>query len=115
MSRETKAKDDIAVFVCTDADLAPWVLPHDPKAGRAATEAELPVLYAIMRGLHWLEAAGWRDPIYAPRDNTPIYMIEPRSTGVHEGYCDEQGRFWCYDGDVWPSRPIAWMPKEQPK
>lgn len=109
------SKPEPAMFACTEADMMPWVQPRDAKAGRAATDAELPVLLAFLRGMQWLEAAGWQNVMYAPRDpSKQIYMIEPNSTGVHEGYRDEQGLFWCYDGDVWPADPILWQPKVQP-
>jgi hypothetical protein len=100
----------VAVFVCTDADMAPYVLPRDTSLGRVPTAEEMPHVHAIADAVRALKALGWREAIYAPRDMTPIWLIEAGSIGVHEGYRDEGG-FWICDGDSWPSRPVLWMPK----
>lgn len=55
-----------------------------------------------------LKELGWKDPIYAPKDGSPLDIIELGSTGVHRGHYEGQwpgGGWWIWDGDVWPSRP----------
>lgn len=55
--------------------------------------------------------ADWQPIETAPKDGTPIWVIEPASVGVHDGYGDDVG-FWIIDeGDVWPSKPDRWQPK----
>ena len=55
---------------------------------------------------------GWRDAVYAPRDHSPLLLIETGSTGIHEGHRDREGRFWIADhGDLWPSHPILFKAK----
>ena len=107
-------KADIQVFACTDADLAPWVLPFDPKSRHTPTAEETALLQTMHEAFRALMKLGWNAAMYAPCDGTTFLAIEAGSTGVHECTRDEQRRFWTYDGDVWPSQPILWKSKVQP-
>lgn len=73
---------------------------------------ETTALRAMMDAWIRLKDFGWRDATYAPADNSPLRLIEVGSTGIHNGYRDEERRFWIDDGDTWPSRPILFKPKE---
>lgn len=64
-----------------------------------------------------LKELGWREAIYCPKDGTQFAMIEPGSTGVHQGfYLGEwpEGR-WT-DGD-WGMRPCLFKlsPEDEAK
>ena len=60
-----------------------------------------------------LKELGWSEAIYCPKDGSMFSAIEAGSTGIHtcryEGKWPD-GRWWVYDGDVWPARPILWRP-----
>ncbi len=56
-----------------------------------------------------LKELGWNDAIYCPKDGTHFDAIEAGSTGIHDCAYEGKwpdGRWWLYDGDIWPSRPI---------
>jgi hypothetical protein len=102
----------IGVIACTESDICVGgygPLPRDRNAFHEAKPDEKPHLDAIFHAWRALQELGWRDAIYAPRDSSPLLLIEAGSTGVHEGYRDDIG-FWIYDGDTWPSRPILFKP-----
>jgi hypothetical protein len=55
-----------------------------------------------------LKELGWKDPVYAPMDGSPLDVIELGSTGIHRAYYEGEwptGSWWIHDGDVWPCRP----------
>lgn len=59
-----------------------------------------------------LTELGWRSAFYAPRDGTPIELLEAGSTGIHTGHRDADGSFWIADADdSWPSMPVLFRPK----
>jgi hypothetical protein len=105
---------DATVIACTEDDMRrpEWggPLPMDPKSKHAPTDAEFTLLVEMWRGFDALRQLGWREAIYAPRDYSTFLAIEPGSTGIHECTRHEDGSFWIYDGDLWPSRPILWKP-----
>lgn len=116
MSRVRDDTGKVVAFVCDDKDMRAGgmgPLPRDPRLGRKATDAERPHVRTIFDALQELKKLGWREVMYAPQDHTPLWLIEPGSTGVHEGYRDGNGTFWVCDGDVWPSRPILFMKREE--
>lgn len=57
----------------------------------------------------WFQANGWQDAIYAPRGQQ-VQLIEAGSTGIHNGYRDQDGNFWVHDGETYPANPILWRP-----
>ena len=69
------------------------------------TDLEDTEVRAIFHAYDRLRKLGWRDTIYAPRDGSPLLLIEAGSTGIHQGYRDEHG-FWVIDEDTYPSHPI---------
>lgn len=87
-------------------------LVRQVEEGKRKRAEEMPddaaALYAVFRGFLRLKELGWKNPIYAPKDGTPLQLLEPDSTGIHEGYRDAKGRFWITDTDVWPSRPMLY-------
>jgi hypothetical protein len=92
----------IGVIACTESDICVGgygPLPRDRNAFHEAKPDEKPHLDAIFHAWRALQELGWRDAIYAPRDSSPLLLIEAGSTGVHEGYRDDIG-FWIYDGDT---------------
>lgn len=102
-------RESVGVFMCTEEDMRAGgfgPLPRDPKAVHHPTDEERVHINAIMDGVRALQRLGWRQVMYAPRNNTPFLIIEPGSTGIHECTRDKEGRFWSYDGDVWPSNPM---------
>ena len=65
-----------------------------------------------------LRELGWNDPSYCPKDGSHFKVIEPGSTGIHDGaYWGEwpNGHWNVFDGDVWPSRPVLFKlyPEDQ--
>ena len=99
-------------FECTDEDLSAggYVAQRDPSMRHEPTAEEGEHLRAIARGVHALRKLGWRQIMYAPKDSSRMLLVEPGSSGIHEGYRDEIS-FWICDGDVWPSDPILWKAK----
>lgn len=67
----------------------------------------------IFNAFNRLQKLGWRAAIYAPRDRSPLLLIEAGSTGIHHGYRDEHG-FWVHDGETYPSNPILWKAEVEP-
>lgn len=60
-----------------------------------------------------LKELGWNEAIYCPKDGSMFSAIEAGSTGTHKcSYTGEwpNGKWWVYDGDIWPARPILWKP-----
>ena len=73
----------------------------------------LEVLFAAYKRLQEL---GFREAMYCPKDGSIFDAIEAGSTGIHP--CNyrgtwSDGNFWIHeDGDLWPSRPILFRPRE---
>ena len=80
--------------------------PLDPSTAVTATERELKEMRAMFDAYRNLLNLGWREVMYAPRDWSPLEVIEPGSTGIHRATRDEDGDFWVFDGDSWPSDPV---------
>lgn len=98
-----------ATFTLTEEQKqALWDSAMKAKAERAVRlPDEAACLRALMDGFSRLKELGWRDAVYAPTDGTPLVLIEAGSTGIHQGYRDDERRFWIEgDSDIWPSRPI---------
>lgn len=83
------------------------------KAAKAKREADMPTeqdaIVALNQAYTRLCELGWQNPIYAPKDGSPLDLIEAGSTGIHHGHYDgvwPDGNWWIVDGDVWPSRPV---------
>ena len=60
-----------------------------------------------------LKELGWQNPIYAPKDGSPLDIIELGSTGIHRGHYEGKwpdGSWWIADGDLWPCRPALARP-----
>lgn len=82
------------------------------EAEKARRHAEMPDEATAIRRL-WdaqerLKELGWKDPVYAPKDGSPLDIIELGSTGIHRGHYEGEwpkGSWWIYDGDIYPSRP----------
>ncbi len=58
-----------------------------------------------------LQELGWKEAMYCPKDGSMFSTIEAGSTGIHKSnYVGEwpTGRYYTYDGDVWPSKPVLW-------
>lgn len=62
---------------------------------------------------------GWREIMYAPKDDTEIEVIECGSTGIHRARWRSFNHqplnscgclFIAEAGDLWPSHPILWRP-----
>lgn len=68
-------------------------------------QEEVREVRAIFHAFDRLRKLGWREAIYAPRDQSPLLLIEAGSTGIHHGYRDDYG-FWIAEGDTYPSNPI---------
>ncbi len=85
----------------------------DGSIHRGKSGAPIDALFAAFNQLRTL---GWREMMYAPRDGTPVQIIELGSTGIHEacwmsfdhGSLNICGSFFA-DGD-YPSRPALWRP-----
>jgi hypothetical protein len=56
------------------------------------------------------EHHGFRDARYAPADGSPLLLIEAGSSGIHDGWRDEDG-FWIFDGETYPSNPCLFKPR----
>ena len=108
----------VVVIACTEESMRAGgfgPLPHDPKSVHRPSDEEKALLVAMFRAFDALRQLGWQDAMYAPRDNSAFLAIEAGSTGIHECTRDNEGRFWVYDGDLWPSRPVLWKPLDEPK
>lgn len=81
---------------------------------------EQSAINAMWSAYQRLTELGWRDPSYCPKDGSHFKVIEPGSTGIHDGaYWGEwpNGHWNVFDGDVWPSRPVLFKlyPEDQAK
>jgi hypothetical protein len=75
--------------------------PSDPKKRTPPTPEEKAALIAMFEAYQELIKLGWRSAIYAPKDGTPLEIIELGSTGIHHGWHD--GKFlFVDDGEIWP-------------
>jgi hypothetical protein len=103
---------ECGTFTLTDAEkqaiIVEAIAQQKARAERMPDDAT--AVRAITDGVHRLHELGWRDAMYAPKDGSPLRLIEAGSSGIHQGYRDAEGRFWIDDGDTWPSQPILWKP-----
>lgn len=97
-----------------DAD-AIWARCEAAKERRAQ---EMPDEQSALKAMHdayqRLCELGWSNAIYCPKDGSIFSAIEAGSTGVHECHYSGEwptGDWQLYDGDLWPSRPILWRPR----
>ena len=80
--------------------------------GQARTRAanmptEQRAITALFDAWYRLQDFGWRQSCYAPRDGTTCEFIECGSTGIHTGFCREDGHIWLEgEGDLWPSKAV---------
>jgi Lar family restriction alleviation protein len=90
---------------CSDA-VADEIEARHPgmKIVRALEGDEHALLLVLMQAWLGLKKLGWRDFIYCPRDGSPQQFLEMGSTGIHDGYRDEEGRVWL-GPDGSPSHP----------
>ena len=84
------------------------------RAKRMPTERD--AIAAMFDAYLRLKELGWNDAIYCPKDGTPFLSIEAGSTGIHPTHYSgtwPKGSWWVSEaGDLWPSRPILFKPKE---
>ena len=76
-----------------------------PPRTTPATPDEQTALVKMLDAYLRLRSAGWREAAHAPRDGTPLEVIEPGSTGIHYATRDDAGHFWINDGETMPSTP----------
>ena len=95
-------------------------LLQDAKVAKQKRSEDMPTesdaLRAMFQAYQRLRELGWRDAIYCPKDGSHFNAIEAGSTGIHDCSYDGEwpkGRWWIYDGDIWPSRPILFKLKEK--
>lgn len=88
------------------------------EARRAAMPDEQSAIRQLVEAGHRLKELGWQDPVYAPKDGSPLDIIELGSTGIHRGHYEGKwptGSWWILDGDVWPSRPALARASQTPE
>lgn len=95
-----------------------WRQAEKRKAERAGKlPDEQACLDAMFEAYQRLKELGWNDACYCPKDGTVFSVIEAGSTGTFD--CHYQGEWpdgswWTHDkGDLWPSDPILFKPKEK--
>lgn len=70
---------------------------------------EATALKVFFKAYQRLKDFGWRDIIYAPKDDTVFEIIEPGSTGIFKCHYQEKparGSFWTPDDGGSPSHPV---------
>ena len=88
------------------------------KAKKARAEkmpTETAALAQMFEAYIRLKEMGWNDAIYCPKDGTIFSSISAGSTGIHKcNYTGKwpNGRWWVYNGDAWPARPILWRKRK---
>lgn len=94
------------------------------EAAKKLREEKMPdeqsAIRAMWDGWYRLKDFGWNDIMYCPKDGSHFQAIEAGSTGIHDcAYQGEwpNGKWWLYDGDVWPAQPILFKlyPEDQAK
>lgn len=88
-------------------------------AAKAKRAADMPDERAAILTMFdaWLrlKELGWREAIYCPKDGSVFKVVEPGSTGIHDcSYEGEwpDGAWWIHeDGDMCPSHPVLFKPK----
>lgn len=95
-----------------------WASIEEEKAKRAVDMPdEQAALGVLFRAFTRLKELGFREAIYCPKDGSIFEAIEAGSTGIHD--CSYQGQWptgtwWVhFDGDMAPSRPILFRPKQK--
>lgn len=68
-------------------------------------------LNALWRAQYRLHELGWKDARYA-KDGTEAQIIELGSAGIHFGRKDGDCWWIVAEGDLWPSRPVLFKPRE---
>lgn len=70
------------------------------------SKEEQDLLIALFSAYDKLRCLGWREAFHAPQP-VKLWVIEPGSTGVHEGYRDGH-TFWVQhdNTDTYPSNPV---------
>lgn len=89
-----------------------WASAQAAARIRAANmPTEQRALNAMFDAWYRLKELGWKESMYAPKDQSRFQAIEPGSTGIFICWRDEDGHFWLYDGDdVYPSSPVLYRP-----
>jgi len=116
MSKIIKLDDGTTALACTEEDMQAGgfgPLPRDPKAVYKKTPEEEQYLKDMFTAYYGLRKLGWRESMYCPRDRSIVLLISAGTTGIFEGYRDEEDRFWCYDGDVWPCDAILFKADDE--
>lgn len=75
---------------------------------------EKSAILAMWAAYERLRELGWREAMYCPKDGSMFSVIESGSTGIHT--CNYEGewptgKYWLYDGDIWPSHPVLFRPQ----
>ena len=91
------------------------------KAAKAEREELMPdeetAIKVMMDAYQRLKDLGWSNPVYCPKDGSVFKVLELGSTGKHDCiYRGEwpEGGWWILEGgDIWPSRPALFKPKER--
>lgn len=53
-----------------------------------------------------LKAAGWREPHPSSDCDHELLILEAGSTGIHDGYCDDEENYWIDDDEVSSTYPL---------
>ena len=99
-----------------------WEAAEKAKKDREARMPdEMTAVRAFFDAWQRLKELGWREAIYCPKDGSSFQMIEPGSTGIHDGsYYGEwpNGSWQAHDEhDIYPSHPALFKlyPEDQAK
>lgn len=102
----------------TAAASVPSPPAQDDDPPTTVRDVEEEALRGMFKAIQALKRVGWQDIIYCPKDGTHFDAIEAGSTGIHDANYQgpwPNGHWWVYDGDIYPSRPILFRLKSDPK
>lgn len=121
VGHKTKWSADARAFVHEPlrADEAQVLLQQAEAAEKRRAE-EMPsteaAISTMWNGYQRLRELGWREAMYCPKDGSTFEVIEAGSTGIFDCHYSGEwpnGHWWAHDGgDLWPSNPILFRPKQ---
>lgn len=96
-----------------EADLLMKSLDEEKAKRAALMPTEEDAVRMMCSAHHRLKELGWRETMYGPT-NVVVKLIEPGSSGIHEGVRDKpwpEKTWWSTCPEMWPMHPCLFKSK----